>query len=82
MRLTPLSRDDAVEMIRGLQTYPLLQGYRGTPLCDIPALEDELLRVSALAEDLPRIAELDLNPVMVSANGAVIVDVRIRLAAA
>lgn len=79
IRLTPVSRDEAREMIRSLKTYPLLQGYRGSPACDVAALEDVLLRVSALAEDLPQVAELDLNPVVVSAQGAQILDCRIRL---
>jgi acyl-CoA synthetase (NDP forming) len=81
VRLTPLAREDAAEMIRGLKTYPLFEGYRGAPPCDVSALEDVLLRVSALAEDVPQIVELDLNPVVVLAEGCVILDARIRLEA-
>jgi hypothetical protein len=47
---------------------------------DVAAIEELLHRVSALATDLPEVAELDLNPVMVSPNGAVVVDARVRLA--
>lgn len=79
VRLTPLTREEAREMIRSLKTYPLLQGYRGSPACAIVALEEILLRVSAMAEDLPQIAELDLNPVVVFAQGAQILDSRVRL---
>jgi acyl-CoA synthetase (NDP forming) len=79
VRLTPLAREDATEMVRSLKTYPLLEGYRGAATCDIAALEDALLRVSALAEDIPSIAELDLNPILVSATGAVALDARIRV---
>jgi acetyl coenzyme A synthetase (ADP forming)-like protein len=82
VRLSPLTKDDACEMIRGLKTYPLLSGFRGAPSCDVPALEDALLRVSRMVEDLPQIAELDCNPLLVRQNGAVILDARIRVAPA
>jgi acyl-CoA synthetase (NDP forming) len=79
VRLTPLAREDAAEMIRELRTYPLLEGYRGSPPRDVAALEDVLLRVSALAEDIPQIVEVDLNPVVVLSQGCTILDARIRL---
>jgi acyl-CoA synthetase (NDP forming) len=79
VRLTPLSQTDAAEMIKGLKTYPLLQGFRGNPACDVAALEDGLLRVSALVEDIPQIAELDCNPFVVQQHGAVILDARVRV---
>jgi acetyl coenzyme A synthetase (ADP forming)-like protein len=80
VRLTPLSREDAGAMIRELKTFPLLEGYRGSPRRDIIALEDVILRVGALVDDIPSIAELDLNPVFVHESGATIVDARIRVA--
>lgn len=80
VRLTPLSGTDATEMIRGLKTYPLLKGYRGKVAGDVAALEEGLLRVSALVEDLPQIAELDCNPFVVHEHGAVILDARVRVA--
>ena len=43
VRLTPLSTEDAAEMIRSLKTYPLLDGFRGGPVCDVAALEEGLL---------------------------------------
>jgi hypothetical protein len=55
---------------------------RGSPACDVAAVEDVLLRVSALAEDHPQIAEMDCNPVIVNALGASVVDARIRVAPA
>jgi acetyl coenzyme A synthetase (ADP forming)-like protein len=79
VRLTPLSNEDASEMIRELKTYPLLTGFRGSAPCDVAALEDGLLRVSALVEDLPQIAELDCNPFVVHETGATILDARIRV---
>jgi acetyl coenzyme A synthetase (ADP forming)-like protein len=65
VRLTPVSRADAAEMLRSLRTYPLLEGYRGSPPTDVAALEELLVRVGALATDHPEIAELDCNPVFV-----------------
>jgi acetyl coenzyme A synthetase (ADP forming)-like protein len=82
VRLTPLTREDAAEMVRGLRSYPLLTGFRGASPCDVAALEDGLLRISALAEDLPEVAELDCNPFLVQQSGAVILDARVRVAPA
>jgi acyl-CoA synthetase (NDP forming) len=82
VRLSPLTRRDAVNMLRELRSFPLLEGYRGAPPCDIYALEDILVRISALAEDHPQLAEMDCNPVIVSAFGAVVVDARVRVAQA
>jgi acetyl coenzyme A synthetase (ADP forming)-like protein len=81
VRLTPLSKEDASEMIRTLKTYPLLNGFRGGPMCDVAALEEGLLRVSAMVEDIPQIAELDCNPFVVQEQGAVILDARVRVTA-
>lgn len=82
VRLAPLGREDAGEMVRSLRSYPLLTGFRGAPACDVPALEDALLRVSALAEDLPEVAELDCNPIIVHEKGALVIDARARVAPA
>jgi acyl-CoA synthetase (NDP forming) len=82
VRLSPVTRQDATGMLRELRSFPLLEGYRGSPHCDVGALEDVLVRISALAEDHPQIAELDCNPVIVSASGALVVDARVRVAPA
>jgi acyl-CoA synthetase (NDP forming) len=82
VRITPLTDLDAAEMVRSLATYPLLDGYRGAPRADVAALEDLLLRVSALVEAHPEIAELDCNPVKVLPDGVVVVDARVRVEAA
>src|SRR5215469_2887233 len=81
VRLTPLTESQADEMIRRLATFPLLDGYRGRPKADVAALRDLVLRLGALAEDLPEVVELDLNPVIVGPNGAGVVDARVRLEA-
>lgn len=79
VRITPITRGEAGRMIRSLKTFPLLDGYRGAARADISALEDVLLRVSALVEAHPEVVEMDLNPLIVHAEGAVAVDARIRL---
>jgi acyl-CoA synthetase (NDP forming) len=56
-----------------------LNGFRGSTKCDVPAVEDGLLRVSAMVEDLPQIAELDCNPFVVYEDGAAILDARVRV---
>jgi acyl-CoA synthetase (NDP forming) len=81
-RLTPLTLADADDLIRELRAAPLLFGHRGARPADTGALADVLLRVSRLADDLPEVAELDLNPVIASPDGACAVDVRVRLSAA
>ncbi|MGZ4129304.1 MAG: bifunctional acetate--CoA ligase family protein/GNAT family N-acetyltransferase [Actinomycetota bacterium] len=77
--ITPITDRDAAEMVRSLKTYPLLTGFRGAPPADVPALENVLLRVGALVEAHPAIAEMDCNPVMVLPEGACVVDARIRV---
>ncbi len=80
-RIHPLTDVDAAEMVRDVRSAPLLDGYRGSPAADIPAVEETLLRVSAMIEDLPEVVEMDLNPVKVGPPGAgvSIVDARIRV---
>jgi acetyl coenzyme A synthetase (ADP forming)-like protein len=81
VRITPLTDLAAAEMVRSLATFPLLDGYRGAPKADVAALEDLLLRVGAMVEAHPEIAELDCNPVKVLPQGAVVVDARVRIEA-
>ena len=68
-RLAPLTDADADELIRSIRSAPLLLGYRGSPPADLTALQDLLLRISRLADDLPELAELDLNPVIARPDG-------------
>ena len=77
--LVPVTDLDASRMWRSLRGAPLLTGYRGTPPTDTPALEDLLARIGRLAEDLPEVAELDLNPVLAGPDGVVVVDAKLRL---
>jgi acetate---CoA ligase (ADP-forming) len=79
VRITPITKGDADRMVRSLRTFPQLDGYRGSPRADVDALEEVLLRVSALVEAHSEIAEMDLNPLIVHPTGATVVDARIRL---
>jgi acyl-CoA synthetase (NDP forming) len=78
-RLTPLTDVDADEMITGVRAAPLLTGHRGSEAVNTAGLADMLLRVSRLADDLPEVAELDLNPVIARPQDVQAVDVRIRV---
>jgi len=80
-RVPPLDAAAAGELIEELRCAPLLHGYRGAAPVDAGALADQIARVARLLEDLPEVAELDLNPVIVTPRGADTVDVRIRVAA-
>jgi acetyl coenzyme A synthetase (ADP forming)-like protein len=80
-RVTPLTDRDAADMIQDIKGYRLLTGYRGHPPADVPALEEALLRISRLAEEVPEIVELDLNPVFAlpPGQGYRVVDARIAI---
>jgi acyl-CoA synthetase (NDP forming)/GNAT superfamily N-acetyltransferase len=76
-RLTPLTDTDADELILGTDAAPLLSGAGGAPAADTGALADVLLRVSRLADDLPEVAELELNPVIARPDGVRAAGVRV-----
>ena len=74
-RIAPLTRRDAEEMIQEIKGYRVLQGMRGKPPADVDAIVDAILRVSQLVTDYPEeIEELDINPLVVFAEGAKAVD--------
>lgn len=79
VRLTPVSHEEAGQLVRSLRIHPLLTGFRGAPQMDVKSLLDLIVRISFMAEDLPDIAELDCNPVIVHPQGAMVVDARVRL---
>jgi acyl-CoA synthetase (NDP forming) len=78
-RLTPLTDVDADKLIGSIRSAPLLTGHRGSQGADLQALRDLLLRVSRLADDLPEVTDLDLNPVIARPDGAFVVDARIKV---
>ena len=79
VRITPLTDVDAQEMVQSLEMIAPLVGHGNALSCDREALEDVLLRLSALVEAHAEIAELDLNPLVALSDGAVVVDARVRL---
>ncbi|HUX68691.1 MAG TPA: acetate--CoA ligase family protein [Terriglobales bacterium] len=79
VRLPPLGPLAAEAAIRSLKCAPLLDGYRGRTPVNLPALAAAFVNLSWLASDLPEIAELDCNPILVHPGGALIVDARLRL---
>ncbi|HEX6151585.1 acetate--CoA ligase family protein, partial [Nocardioides sp.] len=78
--LPPISLADAQHAVRGLRIWPLLEGYRGGRAADVADLERLVVDLGRLAVEVPEIAELDLNPVIVGSSSCSIVDVRLRLA--
>jgi len=80
-RIATLNMEDADEMIREINSFPLLRGVRGERPKDIAALRECLLRLSQLVTDFPEIIELDINPLIVreEGEGAVAADARITL---
>jgi acyl-CoA synthetase (NDP forming)/RimJ/RimL family protein N-acetyltransferase len=81
-RLSPLTDVDAQELIGGVRAAPLLTGHHGGPAVDTAGLAEVLLRVSRLADDLPEVAELDLNPVVARPREVQVLAARARLAPA
>jgi acyl-CoA synthetase (NDP forming) len=79
-RIPPLTTGDVSEAVRSVRAAPKLTGHRGARPVDVPAVEDVVARVSCLADDLPEVAELELNPVVVSEQGAHVLGAVVRLA--
>lgn len=78
--IPPLNGADAARALRSLRIWPLLDGYRGSSRVDVTALEELVVALGAIAAEVPQIAELDLNPVVATADGCALVDVKVRLA--
>ncbi|HST18052.1 MAG TPA: GNAT family N-acetyltransferase [Gaiellaceae bacterium] len=80
-RIAPLTDRDAEELVTSGKAGRLVAGFRGAPAADAGALVDLVLRLSRLADDLPEVAELDLNPVLARSDSCVAVDARVRVTA-
>jgi acyl-CoA synthetase (NDP forming) len=78
-RVAPITRQDAMDMIHEIRSFPLLSGARGSKVADINTIASYLMQLSQLALDFPEIIELDINPLVVSelGQGAVAVDCRL-----
>jgi acyl-CoA synthetase (NDP forming)/RimJ/RimL family protein N-acetyltransferase len=75
----PLTDLDATDMLHSLRCAPLLAGYRGAQAADQEAVLDVIHRIAWLAEMVPELTELDINPLIAGPSGAFAVDVRMRL---
>lgn len=75
--LAPIGLEEALEMLKSLQGYPLLSGFRGTAPVDVTSLAGILVSIGELMADHPDIVEIDLNPVMATADHATAVDWKI-----
>ncbi len=79
LRVAPINRSEAEEMISELKSSAILKGVRGERPSDIEAIIEMLLRLSQLMVDFPEIEGIDINPVMAMEKGAIAVDARIVL---
>ena len=77
LRLLPLTRNEALDMIRQIKGYALISGYRGRPAVDEQALADCLTAVAQMAQTHPSVVEIDLNPVFAYPDGILVADARI-----
>ncbi|HEY0732449.1 MAG TPA: acetate--CoA ligase family protein, partial [Chitinophagaceae bacterium] len=77
--LVPIGRDEALSMIRHLQSYPIIKGVRGKAGVKEEHLVDVILRINALLHAAPEIMEMDINPLLGSADSLVAVDARIHV---
>jgi acyl-CoA synthetase (NDP forming)/GNAT superfamily N-acetyltransferase len=81
-RLAPITDDDAEAMIGDLRSSRLLDGYRGSQPVSRTAIRNLLVRIATMVDDIPEIAELDLNPIVCRGDELLAIDARIRVAPA
>jgi acetyltransferase len=79
LALPPLNGPLAQALIARTRVARLLRGYRDQPAADLAAVERVLVAISQLLADVPELAELDINPLVVNADGAIALDARVRL---
>jgi acyl-CoA synthetase (NDP forming) len=77
--LGPVTREEVLGAVEDLKVSSLLAGHRGSAPSDLEALAEVVVAVSRLGDEVPEVAELDLNPVLVGPEGCSLVDVRLRL---
>lgn len=77
LEFPPLNERLALQMLKSLKIYPLLQGYRGSKPKNIDKLIEVMIRLSYLAADYPEIEELDINPLIVTPSDVMALDARI-----
>ncbi|MDR2409401.1 MAG: acetate--CoA ligase family protein [Bacteroidales bacterium] len=77
--LAPIGKEEALDMIRSLRGYKIIQGVRGQEAVNEDLFAETVSRVSALVQAAPEIAEMDLNPLLGTSKTVVAVDARIRI---
>ncbi|OYT16087.1 MAG: hypothetical protein B7C24_09635 [Bacteroidetes bacterium 4572_77] len=77
--LVPLSTEEALKMIKSLKSYKIIEGVRGQKGINQDDFAEILVRLSALLQVAPEIAELDLNPLLATSEKIIAVDARIRI---
>jgi hypothetical protein len=77
--IAPLEPGQAAEMVGSLRLAPLLDGYRGSAAVDREGLVRLVELVAQIADEIPELAELDCNPVLVSEDATIVVDCKVRL---
>ena len=76
LELPPLNERLALGMLQSLRIWPLLDGHRGRRAIDLDALLQVVMRFSYLVADYPELSEIEINPLLVSADGAIALDAR------
>jgi acetate---CoA ligase (ADP-forming) subunit beta len=77
--IAPVERPEAERMIKSIKGYPLLAGARGSRPCHLESLIDIVTGISRLAQELPEIKEIDLNPVLATPERSFVLDARLLL---
>ncbi len=77
--LAPMDEEEALKMMREVKGFPLLDGYRGAPRCDIKAVARTLVTVSKVVEATDGLKALEINPLIVYGDGVMAVDARAEL---
>jgi len=77
--LSPVSKEEATEMIQGLRSYGIIKGARGQEPVNEPQFNEIITRVGVLMQAAPEIFEMDLNPLLGSIDKVVAVDARVRI---
>ena len=75
----PITARDAARAVGSLRVARLLAGYRGAPPGDLAGLEALVVGLGRLAVEVPEVAEVDLNPVVVGPDGCAVVDAKVRI---
>jgi acyl-CoA synthetase (NDP forming) len=78
-RLAPLNKEEVFDMMREVKSYPLLTGFRGSKPVDLEQLASIVMKLSDILLEIEAIKEIEINPLVVSEEGAVAVDARVVL---